>query len=732
MARSNRIKLFKSPLKNTGDKDKEQVGLPKGPDYSALSKDTHSSIQLSNIYGRESKAKALGRENYQKAKADYLSQSGKENIDFKSLKNIYTTKSENEDNLTPWQERARKDAEAQNQLAIQERDALRQELSDTWSNLDPAVQRARSIQLSKALSGDLGKSAGWTPEERKLIESHKTHGAGVESFTPEELNALTGKLERLAGGNKRGKEYGALLQNLYKSSPIKKDLTALYNEVTGDDINESPLKRTDLSNVYGGAQNYATLSQRIGSGVDQAIQQNRDREMLKRKQAQDDMRQQMLDMQFAEMKQKQVEQFIVPADTGYNAIDNAVNAASRTLVDQQAALVQQAKNGDITTDELAQKTAMLKSQVPGLKAFKEGLSANVASFQEGVLGNNISNATDPQTLAMYQAITNPEGDAQLTVDDQGLVQFTGTFEDPETGEVSPFQIPAQGIGQMPKVTMKVPSPEQTLLPVMQQISQNFSQFDDTAQEQVRATFDQIVANGGDDALKSLAADHFGAIRVDHDGNPETEDVLLGSLTSQDLTALSTKKAPEGSDANSALEAIVEDAYINKAAGFFNQANLQRQQAEAKLAYQKALTQRQNQLANQGKVSETAAQKNYADQLARAGAALSSAGNYSDPNWWLDQGFGNVMTSSNLSGDNAKKFKKLYGDKEGVIVPSKKGNIFIPSDMDPSQARKVIARQIYGVDPNELGEDPFSYDQQPALTNPITMGVGGTFNVNINN
>ena len=58
-------------------------------------------------------------------------------------------------------------------------------------------------------------------------------------------------------------------------------------------------------------------------------------------------------LQLAQIKQAQTEALIVPADTGIRSADDYVRDASRKLVDNQAALSAQLKNGDITTDEYA-------------------------------------------------------------------------------------------------------------------------------------------------------------------------------------------------------------------------------------------------------------------------------------------------------------------------------------------------------------------------------------------
>ena len=169
----------------------------------------------------------------------------------------------------------------------------------------------------------------------------------------------------------------------------------------------SPLKQYSASfvdQINRGRVNYATLSDEIGGSVEEAIAQNReraDREAEQARQAQlDEMRQ----LQLASIKQNQYESLQIAGDTGVPSFDQHLQSASRMLVDKQAGLVNQLKNGEINTDDFAVASAQIKGEIPNLKATKQALSTFQTNYQGLLEADELSGANDGQAGMLYNCL----------------------------------------------------------------------------------------------------------------------------------------------------------------------------------------------------------------------------------------------------------------------------------------------------------------------------------------
>ena len=255
--------------------------------------------------------------------------------------------------------------------------------------------------------------------------------------------------------------------------------------------------------------NYATLSSRIGGAVEGAVDERQ--QLMDRKRAEEDRaieeqrrasQDEMRNLQLGQMKAREQEGLIVSGDSGINQLDTAVNSASRALVDQAGSLTTQLKNNEITSDEFASQYALIKSQVPAIKKFKETLGANIAEYTAGIKGGQLSGAMGNDVDDLYTSLINGTGDVQLGIGEDGQVTFSGT-----TANGEEINIPASGANQIPKPIMKAPAPYETFKEPMAVLAQTKGAWDEGMEGNVTNQFDQIADN--DKALLAMAVDHYG-------------------------------------------------------------------------------------------------------------------------------------------------------------------------------------------------------------------------------
>ena len=267
-----------------------------------------------------------------------------------------------------------------------------------------------------------------------------------------------------------------------------------------------------------------------------------------------ELKRQMSQLQFGELKAKQAEALVVPGDTGFNNVDLAINNASRQLVDQAGALTAQLNKGEISVDDWASQTALIRSQVPGVKQWKETLNTNLGQYTQALANGQLSDAMDPSSMDLYGTLLKDDGRLNLAVNDQGQVVFEGTTEGG-----SPVSIPVNGSANMPKPVLKQPSPYEIMKEPLKEFN-NQGWSEDVA-EFSRQQLDSVLAKGGDQALLSMAVDHMGI--------PANEARELANMEADGYT--------------SALEQQVEEKWVEdaRAIHIYDQQKQQKALLEAK-------------------------------------------------------------------------------------------------------------------------------------------------------
>ena len=322
--------------------------------------------------------------------------------------------------------------------------------------------------------------------------------------------------------------------------------------------NKSPLKQTahqqaQANNPY---YNYLQLG-----GWDEAQQEIDRRSAERRKAQQEKLQNEIAQFQYADMKAKQTEALVVPANTGYNNVDLAIQTASRQLVDQAGALTAQLKNGEIDTDQYANQLAIIRSQVPEINTFKNTLTEGLTQYQEAIANGTWSKAMPMETMDFYGTLTNDGGSVQLGTTEDGNVALIGTTQGGQE-----INIPVNSSGRMPKPIIKQPVPSQIYGPLVKELAADEAGvFDESATEAVKGKLDEVLAAGGENALKSLAVDHYGL----------------------DLDDANEKLAVLDEDGVSELEKFVEGKFVEGASKVFrvDQLNAQ-QQAQNAIAWRK--------------------------------------------------------------------------------------------------------------------------------------------------
>ena len=230
------------------DKEKKPI------DYTALSKSVRDQDVLATQYGAQqgsSRAVQAKTASYNKAWAEYSAANPNAKKD--NFRDIYSTKVANEEEITPWQERARADLLAASELASEDSTKFREEQKQNFAGLD---QRSKSRRGAKALESIKEFSKGGLPSDIKKLLKYK--GRNTDQYSDKEFGAIQKYLETRSGTG-YSDAANETLQNLYKQSPTKR--TSPFKQVRSLNINQGP--------------NYADLSDRIGSSVQGAINEQR-------------------------------------------------------------------------------------------------------------------------------------------------------------------------------------------------------------------------------------------------------------------------------------------------------------------------------------------------------------------------------------------------------------------------------------------------------------------------
>ena len=426
----------------------------------------------------------------------------------------------------------------------------------------------KNDKLKGIIDGSKGDAYGIKDLYRKF-----SGGAGYGSATPLSPEERT---QFISGLEKAGVNPKDIFRELKDKSPVKRKPSPLRRN--------SPLYNKFV-NPYAG--NYTNLSKQIGESVDGAVQENRDRETLELEEARRAQQAEMQQLQLANLKAAQYETLNVVGDTGIKTADQYINSASRQMVDAQAANVSALKNGDIDTDQFAQKSAMIRSQIPALKKANEKLTSFQNNYKTLLEQDKISGADTGQAGKIWDAIQS--GDIDIVPDESGTLMLKG-ITDPVTGEAG-MSMPLSAIDRLPTPTAKAP-----------EIS-----------EIAKGPLAQIGDGPWDEEAVNKAVDNlFGGVETDEAGGKLLKSFAVDQLgmTLEEANSMLEEKLEEPGDggAMNALEQTVEDAIRSNVKTQY-EAKKRKQEAEILL---NARRQQQILLAQS---QETRAQATHEQQLA---------------------------------------------------------------------------------------------------------------------
>lgn len=427
---------------------------------------------------------------------------------------------------------------------------------------------------------------------------------------------------------------------------------------------QSPLKQASVRfdpNLGSGnrqTQNYATLSQRVGSSVDQAIGENRARAARDAEEERKNQAQELNTLRLADLKRSRQEELIVSGDTSVPSANQYLQKASTTLVNQQGDLVKSLNKGDITTDEFATQSALLTQQVGGLKATKETLTKFQEKYQ-GLLDNkNVSDADNGQSGVVWDAMRN--GDLDFVMGDDGQMRV-------QNGDGT-LDLPLSQINRLPDPTPKAPQLDLLLKGPTDGLT---NELDPKKRgEAIRGVLDKQLSGDEQSARKTLLA--FGVDRL--------------GLSLEEAQELYGQEDFEDEYGNSnALEAHIENAFVEESESQWKANHFQREQNRLKLAKEEITIKKTQQAINQSNESIVVSQ----EQRAQTAQQTDAKEQTRKANQQFVQNLDFKQDPAKLIGTlrNSGITNILFTKKQGWIVT------------DPENPEK--AQQVLGKDPNAL-------------------------------
>ena len=340
--------------------------------------------------------------------------------------------------------------------------------------------------------------------------------------------------------------------------------------------------------------NYINLSEQIGSSVQGAIDEKRDRERAEAEELRQAQQAEMQQMQMAQLKQSQYESLNVPADTGVKSADQYIQGASRDMVNAQSGLVNMLKNNEIDTDEFARRSALIKQQIPALQQTKKELGAFQSNYASLLSEGKISKADSGQAGQLYDLIQS--GEMLIQPDEEGNMMMMS----PEGYKGEPISVPLSQIGRIPKPTPQAPELAELAAGPLAQIGEG--EFDP---EIVLKSIDTMFTGDSvqdEKTLKAIAVDRLGM-------SLEQADAMLAESIDSETGA------------TNALEEAVENSILSTAKTQYEGTKIKKEQEKAALALKQAQAANQQRLANGAlspeKAKITAAQINQQNQQLQA-------------------------------------------------------------------------------------------------------------------
>lgn len=257
-----------------------------------------------------------------------------------------------------------------------------------------------------------------------------------------------------------------------------------------------------------------------GIYLDRAARQIDTNNETRRKTQEDLEQKQLRDYNFGKLKADQMSKLVVSSESPHQGVQDYLQMMSGQLVDRQSDLINLYQDGQIDSTQFAAQTAKLQAQVPQIKGFVTQLDTGLGLYSTGLAQKSLSKAMSPDDDYLWKAIT--EGKGEFGMDENNVLVYQGKTDNGED-----FSFPANKLNQMPMPFLKVDSFEQNTLPLAVNLAkpvdtqlpdgtwskQSMSVADPRFKESIRASFDSFLENnGGELALRSLAADHAGYTR----------------------------------------------------------------------------------------------------------------------------------------------------------------------------------------------------------------------------
>ncbi len=275
------------------------------------------------------------------------------------------------------------------------------------------------------------------------------------------------------------------------------------------------------------------------------------------KKEQDIEQKKLRDYTYGQLKADNMSKLVVSSESKHQGVQSYLQHMGNQLVNRQTELLESYENGDMDSNTFAAESAKISSQVPQIKGFVKQLDTGLGIYSAGLAEKSLSSAMSTEDDYLWKAITDGKGEFGL--DDNNILVYQGKTENGDD-----FSFPANKLNQMPMPLLKVDSFEQNTLPIAMTLAKPVSEQlpngewtmrsiglqDPRFKETIRGSFDTFLSkNGGELALKSLAADHAGYSR-------EKITSLLNS---------GTFEGPDGEEYANQLEYEMEQDWLASAA-----------------------------------------------------------------------------------------------------------------------------------------------------------------------
>ena len=415
-----------------------------------------------------------------------------------------------------------------------------------------------------------------------------------------------------------------------------------------------------------------------GIYMDRAARQIETDRENRRKIEEDAEQKELRDYTYGKLKADQMSKLVVSSESKHQGVQNYLQHMSGQLVDRQSQLIDMYKDDKIDSTQFAAETAKLQAQVPQIKGFVTQLDTGLGIYSTGLAQKSLSKAMSKEDDYLWKAITDGRG--EFAMDDNNILVYQGKTENGDD-----FSFPANKLNQMPMPMLKVDSFAQNTLPIAIELAKPISQElpngkwvkqsigleDPRFKETIRGSFDDFLKkNGGELALRSLAADHAGYTN-------ERINVLLNS---------GTYEAPDGEEYANQLEYEMEQDWLASAADQY-QSYITKQfdgpMYNAETARINALKQQQRGAVGTEKERFKYKNINYLRSLPPPTPQ--------NINTWVEYNPGGWEIGQNEDGGTVIARFNNKGETQGFDIPPEILN-------NPAELAKFLAKHVYNVGP----------------------------------